>query len=57
MRKKISVVAAVAVLSTLAACGGGEDSDNQSPDNTEVLVKNRPKKSQQLTVTGGGRGG
>ncbi len=57
MRKKISVVVAVAMLSTLAACGGGEESDKQSPDSTDVLVKNRPKKSQNITVTGGGRGG
>ena len=55
MRKKIGIVVAVAMLSTLAACGGGEESDNESPDSTEVLVKNRPKGSQQITVTGGGR--
>ncbi len=53
MRKKISVVVAVAVLSTLAACGGGEESDKQSPDSTEVLVKNRPRNSKQITVSGG----
>ena len=56
MRKKISVVVAVAMFSTLAACGGGEESDKQSPDSTDVLVKNKPRKSQQITVTGGGRG-
>jgi hypothetical protein len=54
MRKKISVVVAVAMFSTLAACGGGEESDKQSPDSTDVLVKNRPL-NNCVSVFSGGR--
>jgi hypothetical protein len=53
----------VAVTLPLAACGGGDGGADTpatttvvSSDDTVVPVKNKPRKSQQITVTGGGRG-
>jgi hypothetical protein len=57
MRKKISVAVVAIALSTVVACGGGEDSDNQSPDSTEVLVKNGKPKGGTKPKTPTGNGG
>jgi hypothetical protein len=58
MRKKISIAVVAIALSTVVACGGGEDSDNQSPDDTEVLVKNaKPRPTQSYKPQTKGNGG
>ena len=53
MRKKLTVIIAAAALSTLVGCGGGGDSDNPSPDDTEVAVKNRPLNNCVSVMSGG----
>jgi hypothetical protein len=62
---RLGMASAVVISLTLTAtaCGGGGDTDTptttttvEAPTDTAPLVKNKPRKSQQITVTGGGRG-